>query len=389
MSERANLSVSMLTIILACPALLTGAEPAPVAESTMLTVIGQAAGTTLKSEEEARLNAMRRAVEQACGTHINSMSRVKEYELSFDKVIAQSSGFARLAKVIQVDRAEGVTYVKAEIEVFPARFKRKWEELAMKYQAEGKPRCVMIIVEDDDTTDNKRARTNGTVQSELEGFFISKGIQMMDQPRGEDVRDRDLKLAAINNDVNKIASAGAAFKAEMVIMGRAEATPAGTTEIGGITLYKWQAVMTLRAVQTDSAQILMSRQYTQLKNTTGSTGGGVMALEELVKEKKGDILRDIGEAWRKRAFDHRTIQVSLRPIDYVQAVKLIEKINAMDGTVEARLREVTQGIADIEVDWKYKIDNLASRLGELELDGGAKIEIQERTGDRLMCKLVK
>ncbi len=358
-------------------------------EPQRVTVVGKATGDGLKSEDEALQAAQRKAVEQVCGTFINSMSKTENYQTVYDKILAQATGFARVVRVIETEKADGTTYVKAEIEVFPAKFRRKWAEFAHIKESEDNPRCILVVLEDDNTTDRKPARPNGVVQSELEGFFIDKDVQLMDKQVSDDVRQRDIQLAAVNDDVNKLAAVGAAFKAEVVVLGRAEATPAGSTSVGGVRLHKWRAVLTIRAIQTDSAKMLMSRQYELTKSTTGATGGGVLALQEVAKKHEAKILLDIGKAWKKRASVRRIIHLTLQPMTYAEALMTAEAIKKLDGTVEARLREVVQNSAEFEVDWKNKIDDLAARLMELKLDGGGKIEITQRTANRLFGRVVK
>jgi hypothetical protein len=353
-----------------------------------VTVVGKATGTGLKAEEEARLNAKRTAVEQVCGTWINSQTRVKDYQTQFDKIMAEASGFARIVKELGVEKADGITYVKAEIEVIPDNFRQVWKRFMMIKEGEDNPRTVLIVVEKENMTDDRPPRPNGVVQSELEGFFLSKRVRLMDKGISEDVRRRDLTLAAVNDDVNKVAAAGAAFKAEVVVLGRAEATPGGATDIGGMNLYKWRAVLTIRAIRTDSAEILMSQQYIVTKNTTTPTGGGAVALQEVVKQNEDRILLAIGEAWRRAQMVNRSIVLTVKPMDYAAALGLSELIKKLDGTAEVRLREVVQSSAEFEIEWKNKIDDLAARLMEMELEGG-KLDITERTANRLFAKVMK
>ena len=212
-----GLLVTVLSVLMpVCGAVAAGGG----VESKTVTVVGKATGAGLKAEEEATLNAQRRAVEQVCGAFINSMTKTKNYQTVYDKILSQATGFARVVRVIETEKADGLTYVKAEIEVFPATFRRKWAEFAHIKEGEDNPRCVLIVVEDDNTTDDRPPRTNGVAQSELEGFFIDKDVQLMDKGVSDEVRMRDLALAAINDDVNKVASAGAAFKAEVVVLGQ-------------------------------------------------------------------------------------------------------------------------------------------------------------------------
>ncbi|MBN1341713.1 MAG: hypothetical protein JXQ73_03485 [Phycisphaerae bacterium] len=378
--------VAALMLVPPAPAQTPGA---PDQAAQMVTVVGKATGTGLKAEEQATLDAQRKAVEQVCGTFINSMSQTENYQTVYDKILAQAAGFARLVKVVEQEESDGMTFVKAQIEVFPARFKQKWLEFAHVKEAEDNPRCILIVIEDNDTTDRKPPRTNGVVQSQLEGFFIGKDVQLMDKTVSDEVRRRDLELAAVNDDINKLAAAGAAFKAEVVVLGRAEATPAGFSEIGGLRAYKWRTTLTIRAIQTDSAKILMSRQYQLMHTTTASSGGGDPALEKVAKENQGKILLDIAAAWRKRASDRRIIRLTLRPMSYAQALMFTETLKKLDGTAGAKLREVVQNSADIEVDWKNKIDDLAAELMKMQLDEGEKIEITERTANRLFGKVLK
>ena len=387
MTIRSMRTAGVVAVVVCLPVYAAGAASAEPARR--VTVVGKASGTGLKAEEEAMLKAQRTALEQVCGTFINSMSKTKDYQTVYDKVLAEASGFARVVKVIETEKADGMTFVKAEIEVFPDTFRRKWKVFAHIKESEDNPRCVLVVLEDPDTTDNKPHRPNGVVQSQLEGFFIDKDVQLMDKAISEDVRTRDLQLAALNDDINKLASTGAAFKAEVVILGRAEATPSGASEIGGIRVHRWRGVLTIRAIQTDSAKILMSRQYELSKSTTGRRGGGSTALAALAKEHEAKILTDIGKAWRKRATNRRIIRLTVRPMSYAEALMLAEQIKKLDGTAEARLREVIQNSADIEVDWKNKIDDLATHLMELELENGGKIEITERTANRLIARTVK
>lgn len=384
---RTILLVALVASVAVCESV--AAQAAGGAGAQIVNVIGKVAGTGLKSEEQATLNAQRRAVEQVCGSFINSMSKTNNYKTVYDKILAQATGFARVVRIIETQKSDGMTFVRAEVEVFPVRFRRKWAEFAHIIEAEDNPRCILIILEDDDTSDRKPPRLNGVMQSDLEGFFIDKDVQLMDKTVSDAVRKRDLELAAVNDDINKLAATGAAFKAEVVILGRAEVTPAGTAEIAGMRLHKWRAVVTIRAIQTDSAKILMSRQYELLRNTTGRTGGGPLALRDLAAKHRAKILLDIGKAWRKRASVRRIIRLSLRPVSYAEALMLNEQVKKLEGVVESRLREIVQNTANIEVDWKYKIDDLAARLMAMESDKGTKIEIVERTANRLVGKLIK
>src|SRR5262249_6529229 len=139
-----------------------------------IVVTGRAVGTTPAAAEEARLDALREAVARVCGQFINAQSETQDFALVRDKVLAQPVGFARVVKVLKEPAANGdITEVQLEAEVFPAQFEKRWAEFAHIKQRELNPRCIVVVLEDDDVDDQIPAVTEGIVQSGLENFFLS------------------------------------------------------------------------------------------------------------------------------------------------------------------------------------------------------------------------
>ena len=70
------------------------------------------------------------------------------------------------------------------------------------------------------------------MQSELENFCLSKKVRLMDKEVTDAVRRRDLKRAAERGDLKKAAALGAGFKADVVVLGTAEARQGDSVIIG-------------------------------------------------------------------------------------------------------------------------------------------------------------
>ena len=66
-------------------------------------------------------------------------------------------------------------------------------------------------------------------------------------------------LADLDNDIAGLAAAAAEHRAEVLVLGRAEARRGGSSAIGGHTVYRWDITLSIRAVQADSAALLMSK----------------------------------------------------------------------------------------------------------------------------------
>ncbi|MBI4578249.1 MAG: hypothetical protein HY718_01010 [Planctomycetes bacterium] len=369
----------------------------PIAEpSRTITVTGRAAGTTPAAAEEARLDALREAVQRVCGSFINAQTETQDYQVIRDKVLEQPVGFARVVKVLKEPQviAGDITEVHLVAEVFPVRFERKWAEFAHIKQREGNPRCVVMLLQDDDVDDAHPPVANGSVQSAIEDFFLSKKVQLMDKEMTDAVRSRDLELATRNADWSKAAAAGAGFKADVVVVGKAEAKRGQPVDVGGHRVERWVVTLAARVIQTDSGAVILSRTYHPAKPYASTTGTGQAALAKLAPEIAPKLLADIGEAWRERATVGKTIQVVFeqcgrRQFKAIQA-EMIKLKGVTGGEDGFKVREIVNDVATADVDWKYNLDQLADRLEELNLtiDGvPIKLDVTEQSANRITARL--
>jgi len=349
---------------------------------------GKAAGTNANAMEQARQDALRRAVERACGSFINAQTRTRNYAAVYDKVMSQTIGYVNEYEVLEERVESGVSYCKLRANVSTRSFEQEWARLAHTIEAEDNPRCVVVIIEDNDMDDSAGPKTDGVAQSLLERFFLDKGVQLMDKSASQDARVRDMELAALNNDVNKLAAMGAAFKADVVVRGNAEARRAGSSEIAGKTVYRWSATINIRAYHTDSAQMLMSNTYSASNTTVNSSSGGDDALRKCAESNAAAILRDIGEAWRKRQHVRRSCQVIIENCSRPDYKLFEDATRKLEGVQSVRMRELVNNVCQVEIDWSYDLERLVSRLEELKL-GDARLEVTEQTHDRVTLKLVR
>jgi hypothetical protein len=380
-----------LTLISLACFLLASLVPSFAAAQTrderVITIEGQAAGTDFNAMEQAKQDALRRAVEQACGTFISGQTQTKNYAAVYDKALSLAAGYVTEFEVRERRVEAGISYCKITAKVSTAAFEKEWARLLHTIDAEGNPRCVVVVLEDNNPDDHIPPKTGGVVQSTLENFFLKKGVQLMDKSAADEARARDLALAAINDDVNKLAAMAAAFKADVVVRGVAEAKRGGTSELGGRAVNKWTATLSIRAYHADSAQMLMSNTYTATLMTTLENAGDE-ALKKCAEENAGRILQDIGEGWRHRQNVKRTCQVTLENCSR-EDFKLFEAaLRKVDGVQDVRLKELVNNVCQVEVDWSYDLERLVRRIEELKVPGTSYV-VTEQTHDRVTFKLAK
>ncbi len=373
--------------LLVCVFCLSIVTPVAAQMHRRVTVTGKAAGTDVKASDEAKMDAKRNAVEQAAGVFINAMSETENFQLVKDRILGQAGGYLKEYTVDKEWTADGISYCEITAVVSVAKFERDWAEFAHAKEDEGNPRMVVVIIEDNDVDDLKDPVLNGICQSKLENFFLSKDIQLMDKGVSERVRERDLTQAALNNDVTKLAAIAAEFKADILVYGRAEAKRGGAVNIGGRNTYRWDITLNVRAVQADSAAMLSSNTYRPQKPyMTTSAAAGDAAFATLADDVGAQVLMDILKAWKSRSGHRRILQTSFSPVTRKQAKAIMAALADHRGVVRGqegvKLRNLTQGVANLEIDWKFNLDLLADTIEDLEVEG-MSFEIVEQTGNRL------
>jgi len=376
------LPLAVLLLVPAFLALPLAAGP----DEKVVTVEGSAAGTDAQAMEKAKLDALRKAVEQACGTFINAQTKTKDYAAVYDRVLANAVGLVTEFTVLERRVEGGVSHCKVRATVSPAQFEAEWARIRHTLEAEGNPRCVVVVVEDNDVDDQADPRADGVVQSVLERFFLDKGVQLMDQGAGAKTQARDVELAALNNDVKKLAAMAAGFKADVVIAGRAEARQAGTTELAGRTLYKWQATLTVRAYHADSAQLLMSNTYTATKPSVNRNAGGDDVLKLCAEENAGKVLQDLGKAWSQRQNVRRICRVTLEHCTREDYKAFEAALRPIQGVQAVRMRELVNEVCTVEVDWDYDLPRLVDEIERLKVPG-TRYRATEQSHDRVTLRL--
>ena len=357
------------------------------AVDTWVTVKGQAAGTSLKSQDEATAAALRTAVEQACGTFLTSQSKSVDYKTVYDKVFANTVGYVREHKVMNVAKDAEMTTVTVRARVSTQKFREDWASIAHTVNQEGNPRVIIAIAESTRETTTGPAydtKDNGMVQGKVEDFFLSKNIILMDKDTAGEVTKRDVLLAAIKNDDKEVASLGARFKADVVVTGRVTAKFGKTIEVAGQELYQFTASMSVRVVQSDSARVLVSKAFGPFTcNSLQRSGGEDKALTKLADEAAPELLAAVVEAWRKRANVSRTVTLAVSGMDYNGWKKFKEEADKLRGVQALRLREITESVANIDVEYQYSNENLADNLTELK---SVKLSVTEITSNRIKLK---
>jgi len=354
-----------------------------------VTVTGAAAGTNLRAADEALAAAQRTAVEQVCGTFLKAQTQTKNYQVVYDKIFASTVGYVREHEVVRRWTAEDTSYCKIRARVSTQRFEKQWATIAATVDREGNPRVIVAVAETVTWANGVpvyKIDEGGTLQTALEEFLLSKGIRLMDRKTSAKVTKRDVMIATVKNDAKAIAALGAQFKADVVIMGHANAKYSQSLTIAETAMHQYVAALNIRVVQCDSAEIIAVKGFSTVSNTLQRGGGEAGALAKLGKDSSPKVLAAIIEAWRKRQVVSRTTQLNIAGMDFAAWKKFKAEVSQMRGIQAVRLREITEDVARVDVEYGYSTEILADKLTELKT---VKLTVKELTASRLGLAVAK
>lgn len=379
----AALAAAALVALVAASTLLAAPET-PV--DLWVTATGKAAGADDKARDEAIAQALRTAVEEACGVFLTAQAKTDDYKAVYDKVIANAVGYVREHKVDKVTVEQGVTIAKVRARVSTRKFEEDWASITHTVHQENNPRMVVAIVEaihEAAGAPSYEVKENGKVATIVESFFLAKGISLVDANTAAKTQKRDILLAAIKDDVDAVASLGARFSADVVVVGKAVAKFCKELKIAGQTMYQYTASLNVRVVQSDSARVLAVESFGPITVNTMQRGGEDKALDKLANDCAPKLLASVIEAWRKRANVSKTVELSITGMDFNRWKTFREEASKIRGVQAIRLREITQDVASIDIEYRYDNEGLADRLSELK---SVKLKVIEITSNRLRLK---
>ena len=369
-------------------------KPQPRPIEVWVETQAQAVGTSATAKEEAVSAALRKAVEQGCGVFLTSQSKTEDYTAVYDKIIANTVGYIVEHKVIKEWQVEDMSFAKVRALVSTRRFKEDWAKIAHTIHQENNPRVMIAIAEVTYTpatqwaTEIREVKEAGAIQSKLEDFFLDKGIRLIDKETVAGVSRRDILLASMKDDTAAVAAMGAKFNADVVIVGQASAKCSGNAiNLGGATIYPYSATLNVRAIQCDSGALLVSKAFgPYTTNSLQLHGGEDKALAKIGDLAPPEVLKAIIDAWAKRGNVSRTLSVTVAGMDYDTWKTFKALVEKIDGVQALRLREITESVASIDVEYKFTNERLADRLTAIK---EMPMAITELNPNRLKLKVIK
>lgn len=378
-------------------------------------VMGEAAvvgKNALGAKDQAIEVALRRAVEQVCGTLVQSATLVEKSQLVSDRIYTQAKGYVSKHEVLSGAEDKGVYTVKVKATVGTGKLSDDLAAIGLTLARKGLPRVAVLIVEQrvDDSvpvawwTEAGRKAGHATVsqrivESTLLGEWLKAGFSFVDPEtvasgaRVAGVLDGAPGETIVRQLGDKLS------EADVIIVGNALAKKSqdlktlvgdshGAKDLPGVSC---TGTVTLRVLNADNAAELLAagEESKSVAQLDGLTCGRV-ALVEATKTLGARLQKDLLAKWNAQLTAGNRVRVVIKGIDAIATyskLKLAMNSELRGATVTGTPR-YANGRADFDVMLKGSVDDAAAQLESWKLQG-KKIKVSSMTGNTIEAEVTK
>jgi len=367
-------------------ALVVGLAVQAAAQENMVEVTVTGEGM---SEDSARNDALRRALEQGGGVEISSHSQAENFQLIRDTIYARAEGIVSDYKILeQGDAAGGVKFCKIRAKVNKSAIATTWGEVQNVLDQVGRPGIAIYILERIDGL----VQDSSILESQIENRLLKAGFNVYAGQQLRALAEKEGGDAGSEGNVAKVQAIAKDFGTQIFITGTAQANSAGVKELAGEPTAMYNGDGMIKMYYTDTAQMLASE---SLANWRGGARGfhtvspqaGKKALENAGEELVERCYQSVMKQWATRISAGGELALEVEGMSLADALKLKKKIQDISAD---KIKNVNHSLTKGIVTFRIKAQMTAEELAE-HLAGGEFaqiIEIVDLKTNRIQAKKV-
>jgi len=353
----------------------TAAEAKP--PEVVVTVTGESA----HSFEEAKEDALRKAVEMGAGTEVFSDTRVADFQLMHDTIVCRAEGYVRSYDIPEKKEADGVYKVKMRAVVAVGRIKDDWGALQILLVRKGRPNILILVSE----TGTRLSRAGNAAEYKLRELLGERGIDIVDDEALAAVANRDAVHAMIEGDEKKAAAVATQLHAGWLVLGRASVRSGEPKTVYGVDLVPAVVDLFVKVVAADNAQQIASKSASCKANSRDDAASAAKrALEGAAEQVEQEVFKRIVLAWSRDLDVGTKFEVVGTRIPTEVLNVIVERLRMMEGVKMVTIIDTNPQLSTLSV---------VTRLEPMELGraivsaSGERVEITGQSPGRIGFKM--
>ena len=340
--------------------------------------------------EEARRDALRKALEQGAGVEISSRSQVENFQLIRDTIYSRADGVITDFKILrQSEGAGGMFHCRIMAQVSRSAVATQWGEVQNVLDQIGRPGIAVRILERIDGV----IQDSSILESKIEHRLLEAGFDVYARDQLEAITQKESADAAAEENITKMLALAKDFGTQIFITGTAQANSAGVRELAGQLTAMYNCDAAIKMYDTDTAQLCASE---SLPNTRGGARGhysispqaGKRALEIAGIDLVDRCYRSVMRNWATRITAGGLIVLEIEGMRIADALRLKAKLRAInpDKIVRVDGPKASKGIVTFRIKAKMTAEDLAVYLvGD---EWAAILEIVDLKTNRIQAKAI-
>ena len=244
------------------------------------------------------------------------------------------------------------------------------------------PRIMVLM-------DEKNLGTYSVSESErlISQQLIDRGIEVVDADFVKTTVTRDKLLHAATGGPNAAAAMGLRFGAEIVIVGEALAK-GSAAKVKSSDMRSYSATVTLKAIKTDTAQILTTESQSLARMHVDDIAGGTIAIRDATNAALVSFIPKLFDRYDLGGTSSNKIKLLISNVDQLwQLASIKDMLRQTAGVSEVVQRSYVAGIAEFDIQWSGQSDVLAEEVTLLD-SSYFKLKILAISQGKLDARLV-
>ncbi|MFH1850971.1 MAG: hypothetical protein ABIA75_01360 [Candidatus Neomarinimicrobiota bacterium] len=356
---------------------------AVLAQAQTQKVLGEGMGL---NRDAAIEQAKRSAVENGLGAVISSETVVKNAAVFSDNIYSKAQGFVKTFQVVNESQGpDGLWEVTIEAEITQILDQVLQDETALQtlLNSMNRPR-IMFMVKEENLIDNTPTDFAETM---LLSMFFEKGFDVVDRQLVAALKGEPDYLSALAGNVSAAAKIASMLGAEVIVIGTAKISSGGKI----YNMFSGQADINAKIIRADTGEILaVVPQARGKKPHISESTAGVNATNEAAGILGQQIIGQLIRKWSTQQANFIKVYMVVSNVDF-GSYMLFEsflKAQTVSGIRNAYAKSLNDGVAEYEIEFEGKAQDLAMGLTRTAPDGFS-FKITGLSGNRITAEIVQ
>lgn len=217
---------------------------------------------------------------------------------------------------------------------------------------------VMVLVEE------KNLGTYSISEAErlITQTLLDRGIEVVDADFIKSSVTRDKLLHAATGGPNAAAAMGLRFGAEIVIVGEALAKGAAT-KLKNSEMRSYNGSITLKAIKSDSAQVLSTSFKSAARMHVDDIAGGSAAIQQATASALEEFIPALLDRYAPSSTNANQVRLLVSNVSQLWQLSVIkDTLRQQKSASDVVQRNYVSGVAEFDLNWRGGTDTLAEEL---------------------------